>query len=173
MPGSSDFENQIFGFEELTKKLNSLGAALGGKALRSAARSAMLPAKKAAQAAAPKGGGPYIYAGKSSGKKGYNYGTLRAFDPYPRKTYRGLVVAPGFSSRSLSIKTWLSRDKSQTNVMLGVKPEAFEALQFVELGTSYQKAQPWLEPSFRASIPLVASRFKVQLKKQLEKASRI
>lgn len=170
MPG---VESKIFGYEELTKKLKAMGPAAGGKTLRSAARSAMLPAKKAAALAAPKGGGPYIYSGFSSGKKKYNYGTLRAFDPYPRPTYRGKLVAPGYISRSLRIKTWISPAKNQVNIMLGVTPEAFEGMTFVELGTSYMRAQPWLEPSFRASLPLVNSKFKLRLKKLIDKASRI
>ncbi len=162
---------KIYGFEDLQKAITELGTRVGGKHLRAAARSAMLPAKRAAQRAAPVGSPPYVYSGAS-------YGGLRAFDPYPRPIYRtkgggkGPLVAPGFSRRMVAIKAWQSRDKRQVNIMLGVRPEAWQALQFVELGTSRTPARPWLEPSFRSSIKLVDARFKQRLKARLDKAAR-
>ena len=35
--------------------------------------------------------------------------------------------------------------------MVGVRPEAFYAVSFIELGTSSIPKRPWLEPAFRAS----------------------
>src|SRR5690606_16595791 len=109
---------------------------------RASAMSAMLPALRAAQKAAPVGAPPY------KGK-----------DPYPVKTYKGRLRTPGFASRSVARKAKVSRDGTSVMVMLGVKPEAFYALQFHELGTSKIPKKPWLEPSFRQSLPLVDARF--------------
>lgn len=149
------------GFAELQRQLKRMSAAVGGKALRSAGVSAMLPALRAAQASAPSGDPPYG-----------PYGARAAFDPYPRTTHKGRKVAPGFTARNVARKSKLSRDKSFVKVMLGVRPEAFAAVQFVELGTSTRGARPWLEPAFRRSIPAVDRRFRARLAALIKKAAR-
>jgi hypothetical protein len=126
----------VKGLRELSRKLSQLDAKSGGKILRSAAMRSTLPAFKAIKAAAPK--------------------SDRSF---PHKTHKGRWVAPGFLSRSVARKSRLSRDKRTATVLLGVKPEAFYGLQFVELGTSKQRRQPWLEPNFRRSRHAVVARF--------------
>lgn len=162
-------QSEIIGFKALSKQLRDMGGAAGGKALRAAGRNAMNIAKKEAASAAPKGAPPYVYSGES-------YGTLRAFDPYPRPTFyrkggiSGDLVAPGWTSRRVAIKTWLSRDKTQANIMLGVRPDAWQAVQFVELGTSKIRARPWLEPAFRRSISAVDARFRRRLKWLIDRA---
>ena len=150
------------GYVELSKKLSKLGKSLGGKALRSAVMSAMLPAQKAAKAAAPVGGPPY---GPYGGKGG-------SFDPYPKKTHKGRLVIPGFASRSIMRRSQISRDGRFVAVRLGVKSEAFYAIQFIELGTSRIPKRPWLEPSFHRSIPLVSRAFRKKLRRLLDKAAR-
>lgn len=147
------------GYRKLNRQLEAMGRAAGGKALRSSAMSAMLPALRAAQAAAPVADPPYI---TGSGSK----------DPYPVRTYKGRLRTPGFTARNVARKSFISRDKKYVAVMLGVKPEAFYALSFIELGTSQIPPQPWLEPSFRESVPQVNDRFRDQLKKRIDKASR-
>ena len=147
------------GYKELSKQLSAMGRAVGGKTLRSAALSAMLPALREAQASAPRANPPYEYNG-------------RLVDPYPKKTYKGRRVAPGFASRNIARKAKLSRDGRTATVMLGVKPEAFYAIQFIEFGTSRIPKRPWLEPAFRRSLPAVDSRFKEQLKLKIDKAAK-
>jgi HK97 gp10 family phage protein len=147
------------GYRELSRKLSAMGAAVGGKTLRSAAMSAMLPALRAAQAQAPKGEPPYQVGNRS-------------VDPYPVKTHKGRLRTPGFASRNVSRKSRLSRDKRSVRVMLGVRPEAFYAIQFIELGTSRIPKRPWLEPAFRSSLPAVDSRLQSELKKRIDKAAK-
>ena len=147
----------IQGFKKLSKQLSALGPAVGGKALRSAATSAMLPALKEARQSAPVAAPPYYYGG--GGK-----------DPYPKRTHKGRLVTPGFTQRNVRRRSRLSRDKRTVRVFLGVDSEAFYALQFIELGTSRQPKRPWLEPAFRRSLPLVDSRFRQFLKKRLDAA---
>lgn len=155
--------DSITGFAELTKQLSSMGQALGSRTLRSAALSAMLPAQKAARAAAPVGAPPY---------GPYPLSRTTSLDPYPKKTYKGRLVTPGFTSRSVIRRAKLSTDKATARVALGVKAEAFYALQFIELGTSTIPKRPWLEPSFRASIPAVNDALRAKLKARIDKAAK-
>ena len=146
---------KIEGFRTLTRQLEGMETAVAGKILRGAAMSATLPALRAARAAAPVGTPPY------EGK-----------DPYPVKTYKGRLRTPGFAKRNIARKSVLRRDKKGVTVMIGVKPEAFYAVQFIELGTSAIPKRPWLEPSFKSSIPEINARLQQQLKKRIDKAAR-
>ena len=150
----------IQGFKKLSRQLSALGSAAGGRALRNAANRSMLPALKAARAAAPVASPPYIYDGHAP------------VDPYPRKTYKGRLVTPGFASRSVVRRGFISRDKKTATIIIGVRPEAFYAISFVEFGNSRQAARPWLEPSFRRSIGSINSLFRRFLKANLDRAAR-
>lgn len=147
---------KITGFKELTRQLNAMGDAAHGKALRSAAMGSMLPAVKAAKANAPVGNPPFESGG----------------DPYPVKTYKGRLRTPGFAKRSITRKSKLRKDGKGVRVMLGVKPEAFYAINFIEFGTSKTPKKPWLEPAFRQSIPEVNERFRKRLKQLIDKAAK-
>ncbi len=131
-------------FDGLSRKLKRLGAKTGGKFLRAAAMSATLPVLKAARANIPKSAGSELH-----------------------KTYKGRLVAPGFASRSVARKSIISRDKSFVRVMIGVRPEAFYAAIFVELGTARQAAQPWLEPALRNTKGEVVRRLASRLKSKI------
>lgn len=143
--------------KRLRRQLREISRSAEGKALRKAAVQGMLPAMRAAQAAAPVGNPPYEYNG-------------RLIDPYPTKTYLGRYKAPGFTKRHIKRKSIVY--EGGVKVLLGVAPEAFYALSFIELGTSKIAKRPWLEPSFRASISAVDARFKKRLKAILDKAAR-
>jgi HK97 gp10 family phage protein len=67
------------------------------------------------------------------------------------KTYRGRLVSRGFAARNIKMITKMSRDKQSASAILGVKTEAYYALQFHELGTSKLRARPWLVPAFEQS----------------------
>ena len=67
------------------------------------------------------------------------------------KTYKGRVVAPGFLKASVRMRSGISKDKQSAYALIGVAPEAFYGLQFIELGTSMYPARPWLTPSLEAS----------------------
>lgn len=153
----------VQGLREFGRKLDKLGTALRGKSLRSAAFTGMLPALKEAKAAVPIATPPYGPYKNRWGAK---------LDPYPRKTYKGRLVLPGFTSRNVIRRSFLSKDKRSVTVRVGVKREAFYALSFIEWGTSRYPARPWLEPSFRRSKDSVLSRFSSRAKKLIENAAR-
>jgi hypothetical protein len=67
------------------------------------------------------------------------------------RTYKGRLVSAGFASRSLRVETTLSKDKQSATARLGVRREAFYAVQFFELGTAHIPRQPWLVPAFESS----------------------
>lgn len=115
------------GFDDLSAKLAALSSdEQVGKVLRSTVRSAMKQVKKRAEARIPQG-----------------------IDAH--RTYKGRLVAPGFARRSLRVIAKLDKSKHKASAVLGVRAEAFYAVQFVELGTSKQPARPWLRPAFAES----------------------
>lgn len=126
---------QMKGFDELHRKLIALGQLEGGKVLRAAATQATTPVVNEARSRIP----------------------VREVETLA-KTYTGRKVAPGFAKRSIAKKVILVKDKSRAYSLVGVKPEAYYATQYVELGTSKQRKQPWLAPSFRGSRPVMISR---------------
>jgi HK97 gp10 family phage protein len=152
----------ITGFQELSVQLKAMGEAAEVKTLRAAAMSALLPALRAAQAAAPVGEPPY---GPYESRGG------APFDPYPKQTYKGRKVAPGFTARNIARRSYVDRRTNTVHAQVGVRPEAFYAVQFIELGTSKIAKRPWLEPAFRASIPQVDERLQTQLKARIDKAA--
>lgn len=150
----------ISGYRELSAQLLALKGAMAGKVMRSAAVAAMRPALDAAKAAAPQGHPPYgPYATRTT-----------PIDPYPKKTYKGRLVTPGFASRSVAMKARLGRLGNAVRVELGVRAEAFYVVQFIELGTSKIAKRPWLEPAFRSSIREMDSRLQSELRKALDRA---
>lgn len=140
----------VKGSRELSQALKRLGGAAGGKALRSAARSAMLPVKKRAQAYAPQ----------------------RDASGAPRKTYKGRIAAPGFLSRNIIVKTLRTRARNYAHIRVGPNAEAYYGTVFVERGTRYQAAQEWLTPAFQASLTEVDDRLKIRIRALLDKAAR-
>lgn len=134
------------GAAELDRKLAALADPKDtGKVLRSGVGSALRTvAKKKAEANAPQGDEAH-------------------------RTHKGRLVAPGFASRSLTVKTFLSRDKQKAIGLLGVRSEAFYALQFIELGTKHIAAQPWLEPAFQSSKTAMLKRLIYAMQRRYRK----
>jgi len=152
----------ISGYRELSRQLKAMGAAPGGNALRSAASFAMKPAIAAAKSLAPEANPPYgPYSTRTT-----------PLDPYPKKTYKGRLVAPGFAKRSVAIRAFLARTRDFVKVSLGVRREAFYAVQFIELGTSKIPKRPWLEPAFRGAISAVDAQFQSRLKALIDRAAK-
>lgn len=138
---------KIEGLDELKKKIAAMGEKVGGRALRNAARAAMLPAEKAAKAAAPKGTEPHwIY---KNGK-------------------RHRLVGPGFAARSIRRVVRRGGDKHNVVVKLSTTREGRYAL-FHETGTDKLPAKPWLVRSFESSQDEVLKRFKERLRAAIEK----
>ena len=151
--------SELQGFEDLTRKLKRLGKSLGGKTLRQASMSATLPVLQTARANAPVGDLVYTY----------DYGT---HEPYPKRTHKGRLVGPGFGARSLARKSLISPDATRVTVLIGPRPEAFYMTQFVELGTSRQEPQPFLEPALRSNQSAVISRLRTILKRKIDRVAR-
>lgn len=66
-------------------------------------------------------------------------------------TYKGRLVAPGFARRSIRVISKVAKGGQMAYALLGVRAEAYYAVQYVEIGTSKMAAHPWLRPAFLAS----------------------
>jgi HK97 gp10 family phage protein len=88
------------------------------------------------------------------------------------RTYRGRLVGQGFASRSVRVKTSVSRDKGRVFAMLGVVREAFYALSFFELGTARILRRPWLRPAFEESKYQVLATLTDALRKRIDKIAK-
>jgi len=140
---------RLEGFKTLERRLQALGSAAGGKALRSAALIAVNPTVKKARALIPENDRDFL-----------------------ARTYTGRLVAPGFAKRNIAKKVKLYQRGSFAKAMIGVKPEAYYATEFVERGTSRQAPQPWLVPALRITRFEVTERLAKFLKKRIDKAAR-
>lgn len=135
------------GVAELTKRLNAMGVSVAAKELRGTARGAMKIAFRRAVAAIPVGKLPHF-------------------------TYKGRLVAPGFSKRNLRLVSRINRRTKAAEAIIGPSREAFYATQFVELGTSKMPARPWLRPAFEASKDEVLREIGAQLRERLERIAK-
>lgn len=139
MPG------EIEGLESLQRQIMELGSLDGGKVLRSATLLATTPVLREARRRIPVNDRDYL-----------------------AKTYTGRAVTPGFAKRNIKRKGSISRSKDRANAVVGVDSEAYYAVNFVELGTSKQAKQPWLEPAFRATQREQIERFGQVVKKKID-----
>lgn len=88
------------------------------------------------------------------------------------RTYKGRLVTAGFAARNLRMITRTSRDKQMAQSVLGVRKEAFYALQFFELGTAKIPRQPWLMPAFYQSRDQTLAKVGEVMKKRIERIAR-
>lgn len=109
------------GVAELSRQLSQLGAAFSVPILRAAVRAGIKPAQKRWVETIWKGNQPH-------------------------RTYKGRLVAPGFSSRNTRVVTKAEPGGTIVSAALGVRREAFYAVQFIEreLGNSKHVAKPSL-----------------------------
>lgn len=140
---------KIEGVRELSRKLDNLSKKVRGSTLRKAANAAVKPVLEEARNRIPVNKIEELH-----------------------KTYKGRLVAPGFAKRSVAAKVSLSRDGRAVFARMGVRREAFYAVNFVELGTSKMPAQPWLRPAFEAKHREATQRFAEVLRTQIEKVAR-
>lgn len=138
-------DSHLEGAAELARQLAALGDIASTKIMRAAVRAAIQPAKKKAQATIPVG--------------------LQA-----HRTYKGRLVAPGFSKRSIRVVTKVSRDGKSISAALGVQREAFYAVLFEELGTSKMPARPWLRPAMASTVTQQQAILVAQLRDRIQKA---
>jgi HK97 gp10 family phage protein len=140
--------SELLGVAELSRKLDQLSEKVRGSTLRKAANAAVKPVISEAKSRIP----------------------INKTDEL-HKTYKGRSVAPGFAQRSIAAKVSLSQDRRAVFASIGVRREAFYAVNFVEVGTSKQKAHPWLRPAFDAMQSRIMSTFADVLRKQILKVA--
>lgn len=133
----------LIGVSELSAQLEDLKKGLDVKVMRSAVRAGIQPAFDKALRTIPVGQDLH-------------------------RTYRGRLVAPGFSKRSLRIVTKVSEGGTKISAALGVRREAFYAVLFTELGTSKYPARPWLRPAMRTTQGLQQAALAAKLKQKIE-----
>lgn len=137
-------ESHVEGVAELERKLLGLGSVASIPILRAAARAGIKPAFERAQATIPVGSEAH-------------------------RTYKGRLVAPGFSKRSLRIVTRATSDGRRVSAAIGVRKEAFYAVLFKELGTSKMAATPWLRPAMASTQGAQLAAFAAKLKERVDK----
>lgn len=141
-----DARYKLEGVAALDKKLRELGQAFSVPIMRAAVRAAIKPARERTEQLIP--------IGKDL-----------------HRTYRGRLVAPGFSKRSLRTVTRVSQDKRTVSAALGVRREAFYAILFTEIGTAKMDARPWLRPAFRQTREQQQTLLAQKLKDRIDKVA--
>lgn len=146
--------SELQGVAELTAKLNALGVEVAGKNLRGAARAAMKIAFQRAQSTIPQADmGHYIYTRK-------------------RDASKKRFVWPGFALRSLRLLSTVDKKTGAARAVLGVRKDAFYAVQFVEFGTSRAPAQPWLRNALENTQSQVLAALRDDISKRLDRLAR-
>lgn len=145
--------SQVIGIEELMRKFDMLKTAGKEKALKAAVRSAANVVVKEAKARIPVGSMSH----RVGGRKALAAKRNRA----ARERIQGVLVSPGFARRSIVARTYTDRKTGRVGAVIGVRAQAYYAVQFVEMerGKSKAKGRPWLRPAFQSSEPKMISEF--------------
>lgn len=144
--------NDLEGYAELTKKLMELSSPKEGlAALRESVRKPMRNVMKKAQASIAT-----ISPGKAAS----------------HRTYKGRLVGAGFAARSIRMVVKVGKRKDSVSALLGVRKEAFYALQFIELGTATIARRPWLVPAFESSKDESIRGIGVTMRARIEKIAK-
>lgn len=140
---------QIEGVKALLRKLDKLDGPDMKRALRSSVRAAGRVVAKQAAANIPVGSEPHT-------------------------TYKGVLVAPGFAKRSIKVVTTFNRQTGRLEASIGVRAQAYYAVQFVELevGKSSSRGRPWLRPAFEQTENKQLAEFNKALGKAIAKIAR-
>lgn len=88
------------------------------------------------------------------------------------RTYRGRIVSAGFAARNVVVRTSINRAKTAAFAKLGVRKEAFYAINFFELGTATIGKQPWLVPAFESQRSAALSGIAADLRKSVLKLAK-
>lgn len=139
--------SQLQGVKELTSKITELGAKFASKEIKGVVNVAMGEALHAARTTIP-------------------VGTIA------HRTYRGRIVSPGYALSTLHIETKLDKRTGSAIAFLGVKREAFYAVQFLELGTAKMAARPWLRPAFVSSQDSMLQAIGDEMRKRVERIAK-
>lgn len=153
MANGLEFSVKMSGFPELLAKLEKLGKLEDGKALRTAAKAGVKPVFTQAKINVPKS----LDAARTA-RKGPDG--------------KGRLVGPGFASRNIRTISQLKPSQGIARASVGVRADAYYAVQFVERGTRYQKKNPWLENASEATQDKQIEAVTESLQKSIEKASK-
>lgn len=145
--------SELRGVADLTAKLFEMSALTASKKMRIAARNAMKIAYSAAQAGIPTWQPP-------PNSRGYHL------------TYKGNPAWPGYAFRNLKLISAIDKEKGVIRAVIGVSKEAYYAVQFVEFGTSYFPANPWLRNSLESTKSSVLHSLAGNIKNELDKIAR-
>ena len=159
-----DVHFEIKGLKELDDLLHGVSDKVAAKYLRSSLLQATTPTMRRMKAMAPVG-------------------------TKPHKTYKGRVVSPGFLKRSIKRKTGIFKDKSGAYCIIGVKPEAFYGVTFLDRPGGYNimkkgknapkysrgsarltghvNEHPWFRKTFENESQNMLNKFKEVLSKKL------
>jgi hypothetical protein len=134
------------GVAELSRQLSGLGAAFSVPILRAAVRAGIKPAQDRWVET--------IWKGNTA-----------------HRTYKGRLVAPGFSSRNTRVVTKVETGGTVVSAALGVRKEAFYAVQFIEreLGNSKHVAQPSLRAAMAATKDEQEAALAAKLRERIDK----
>ena len=137
----------VEGLAELSSQLNKLHSKMAAKYLRQAVGQGATPIVKRAKQLVPVGA-----------KEHY--------------TYTGKYIAPGkaFAKASIAKRTKLINGRAVAHV--GIRKDAFYAVQFVEVGTRKMGAKPWLVPALKRAQNESIERMKRALEKKIKQAIR-
>lgn len=147
-------EKRTEGFDELDKMFKELGAAASGKALRQSVNFAVTPIVKEARANAPQGNDAH-------------------------RTYKGRLVGPGFLSRNIGKKTFLSKSKNFASASVKPAGEAWYGSLFssvvkrpfkTKTGTRDFPTDDFLADAFDSKKDESVARFYDAIGKYLDKA---
>jgi len=92
------------------------------------------------------------------------------------RTYRGNLVAPGFTKRSITLVRFPRKNNNTALVAVGVKKSAYYAVQFVEQGHKTKNGgrvapRPWLKKSYDQTVGAVPASFTSALRERVLKAT--
>lgn len=91
------------------------------------------------------------------------------------KTYKGSMRGLGFAKRSIVVRAYRKKSENFVLAAVGVKAEAFYAVNFVELGYragkkgKFVRARPWLGVSYHSQKAAVVKTFKKELIQGIKK----
>lgn len=145
------------GVAALTRQLKALGSLDDGKALKRCVNAGIRQALPAAIASCPVGHDLHRLAIKKRLKV---------------QGIKGNTVGPGFAKANVRTLSTLDKSKTFADGKLGVRKAAFYVLQYVELGTRFQRAQPWLRNAFTSARDQMEAAIKTSLADDVEKAAK-
>jgi HK97 gp10 family phage protein len=145
------------GVAALTRQLQALGSLDDGKALKRCVKAGINVARDRWEHTIP--------VGKEIHRAAISKRLKKA-------GIKGLSIGPGFAKQNIRTISTINSAKNVASGLLGVRKAAYYVLQFVELGTRYQRAQPTLRNALLSARDGVEDALRASLAKDVEKAAK-